>query len=45
MSGPAGGQLPFTGLASAPFVILGAVLTGVGFVLTLLKPKRFKAHA
>lgn len=42
MSGHAGGQLPFTGLATTPFVILGLVLSGAGFVLTLLRPKRHK---
>ena len=43
MSGQAGGQLPFTGFATTPFMILGLILTGVGFVLTLVKPKRHKA--
>ena len=40
MSGHAGGQLPFTGFATAPFVILGLVLSAVGFVLTLIRPRK-----
>jgi hypothetical protein len=43
MSAPTGGQvraLPFTGLASAPLVVIGLVLTGVGFLMTLLRPRK-----
>jgi len=43
MSGQAGGQLPFTGLATTPFVVVGLILSLVGFVLTLLRPKRHGA--
>ena len=40
MSGHIGGQsraLPFTGLTSVPLVIIGLVLSGIGFVMTRLK--------
>jgi hypothetical protein len=40
MSGHIGGQtraLPFTGLASGPLVIIGLVLSGIGFVMTMLR--------
>ena len=40
MSGHIGGQsraLPFTGLASVPLVIIGLILSGIGFVMTRLK--------
>ncbi|HXY16683.1 MAG TPA: hypothetical protein VEH79_00745 [Gaiellaceae bacterium] len=40
MSGHAGGQLPFTGLATVPFVVVGLVLSAVGFVLTLIRPRK-----
>lgn len=42
MSGQLGGQtrtLPFTGLATVPLAVIGLVLTGVGFLLTLVRPK------
>jgi hypothetical protein len=47
MSGHFSGQsraLPFTGLASGPFVIIGLVLSAIGFVMTRLRPKN-EAHA
>jgi LPXTG-motif cell wall-anchored protein len=40
MSGHIGGQtraLPFTGLTSAPFVIVGLVLSLIGFLMTRLR--------
>jgi len=40
MSGQIGGQvkaLPFTGFASGPLVIIGLVLSGVGFLMTRLR--------
>jgi LPXTG-motif cell wall-anchored protein len=40
MSGHIGGQsraLPFTGLTSGPFVILGLLLSAIGFVMTQLR--------
>lgn len=43
MSGQLGGQsrtLPFTGLATVPLAVIGLVLSGVGFLLTLVRPKR-----
>lgn len=40
MSGQTGGQLPFTGLATMPIVIVGLVLSAVGFVLTFLRHGR-----
>jgi len=46
MSGQIGGQvraLPFTGFASGPLVIIGLVLSAVGFVLTRLRPSRSRA--
>jgi hypothetical protein len=43
MSGQIGGQvrtLPFTGFATLPMVVLGLILSAVGFTMTLLRPKR-----
>lgn len=35
--------LPFTGLASLPLLLAGAVLSAVGLVMTLVRPKRAAA--
>lgn len=46
MSGQIGVQprtLPFTGLATGPLVVLGLLLSGMGFLMTLLRPQRTKA--
>ncbi|MFI5041897.1 MAG: hypothetical protein ACHQNA_08625 [Acidimicrobiales bacterium] len=46
MSGQIGGQvkaLPFTGFASGPLVIIGLVLSGVGFLMTRLRAGRSRA--
>ncbi len=43
MSGQIGGQskaLPFTGLATLPFAVIGLVLTLGGFLLTRIRPGR-----
>ena len=43
MSGQIGGQvraLPFTGFASGPLIIVGLVLSAVGFLMTRLRPGR-----
>ena len=43
MSGQLGGQnhaLPFTGLTSLPLVIVGLALTGIGALLTLVRPNK-----
>jgi hypothetical protein len=42
MSGHIGGQvraLPFTGFASLPFVLIGLLLSGLGLLMTKLRPK------
>jgi hypothetical protein len=42
MSGQVGGQiraLPFTGFATLPMLVLGAILSAVGVLMTLLKSK------
>jgi hypothetical protein len=42
MSGHIGGQvraLPFTGLASLPFVLIGLLLSGLGLLMTKVRPK------
>ena len=42
MSGHIGGQvraLPFTGFASLPFVFIGLVLSGLGLLMTKIRPK------
>ena len=42
MSGHIGGQvraLPFTGFASLPFVLIGLVLSGLGLLMTKIRPK------
>lgn len=31
--------LPFTGLATLPILILGAIISGIGFLLTIRRPK------
>jgi hypothetical protein len=31
--------LPFTGLATLPILLIGAVISLIGFVLTILRPK------
>jgi len=46
MSGHIAGQtraLPFTGLASGPFVIVGLALTGIGALMTFVRPKNSQA--
>jgi hypothetical protein len=46
MSGHIGGQtraLPFTGLTSGPLVVVGLVLSGVGFLMTQLRPGKNEA--
>ena len=43
MSGHIGGQtraLPFTGLASGPLVIVGLAISGMGFLMTLVRSKQ-----
>ncbi len=43
MSGHLAGQnhaLPFTGLTSLPLVILGLALTGIGALMTRVRPKK-----
>jgi hypothetical protein len=32
--------LPFTGFGTLPLVIIGIVLTGFGWLMTLIRPKR-----
>jgi hypothetical protein len=42
MSGQIGGQtraLPFTGLASLPILVLGALLSGIGLLMATFRPK------
>jgi hypothetical protein len=46
MSGQIGVQprtLPFTGLATGPLVLLGLLLSGMGFLMTIVRPSRHKA--
>jgi hypothetical protein len=31
--------LPFTGLATLPILVLGALLTAAGFIITLCRPR------
>jgi hypothetical protein len=31
--------LPFTGLATLPILLLGAMISAVGFVMTVFRPK------
>jgi hypothetical protein len=31
--------LPFTGLAALPILLIGATITLIGFLLTILRPK------
>ena len=43
MSGQIGGQshaLPFTGLTSLPLVVVGLVISAIGALLTLARPKK-----
>jgi hypothetical protein len=41
MSGNMGGRaLPFTGLATLPFVLVGLVLSAVGILLTKIRPRK-----
>jgi len=46
MSGHIAGQtraLPFTGLTSGPFALLGLVLTAIGALMTFARPSKTKA--
>jgi hypothetical protein len=46
MSGHMGGQaraLPFTGFGTLPLIVIGIVLSGFGWLMTLFRPKRADA--
>jgi hypothetical protein len=46
MSGNLGGQtraLPFTGLGALPFIVVGIVLSCLGWLMTFVRPKQHSA--
>jgi hypothetical protein len=46
MSGHIGGQaraLPFTGLGTLPLILIGIILSGFGWLMTMIRPKHENA--
>jgi hypothetical protein len=35
-----GRALPFTGLGTLPLVVIGILLSGLGWLMTIIRPKR-----
>ena len=46
MSGNIGGQaraLPFTGFGTLPLILIGIILSGFGWLMTMIRPKHDNA--